>query len=64
MFKNDHYGIPEDTLISNLYRNVLQNAKLKFTDDIDLAASFSCEATFVNNKQYSSECLHQTILSS
>jgi len=55
MFKNDHYGIPEDALICNLYRNVLQNAKLKFTDDIDLAASFSCEATFVNNKHYSSD---------
>jgi len=55
MYKPEHNGLPEDALICNLYRTVLQNAGLKFTNNIDFAATFSCEATVVDGKIYSSD---------
>jgi len=55
LYLDDYYGLPEDLVICNLFRDKLEMEGLKFTDDIDYAASFSCEAKNIDGKQYSSE---------
>jgi hypothetical protein len=36
-------------------REQLESFGIKFTDNLDLAAKFSCEATRINEKNYSSD---------
>jgi hypothetical protein len=55
LYKDLMYGLPEDLVISILLREELEKHGIKFTDNIDLAAKFSCEATNINNKKYSSD---------
>jgi hypothetical protein len=54
LYTDDMYGMPEDVVISILLREKLENFGMKFVDDIDFAAKFSCEATTINGKKYSS----------
>ena len=55
LYTGAHYGIPEDLAIANLYKTNLEKMGLKFTDDINFAASFSCEATRIYGNIFSSE---------
>jgi hypothetical protein len=54
LFKDEHYGLPEDVCISLLYRNTLENMGLKYPS-VDEAGKFSCEAKHVNGKKFSSD---------
>lgn len=54
LYEPNLYGIPEDILISIYFREKMEIENLKFCSDIDFASLFSCEATNINGKKYSS----------
>lgn len=54
LYNDSMYGPPEDVIICILLREQLEKHGIKFIDNIDLAAQFSCEATTINGKKYSS----------
>jgi len=55
LYTDEVYSIPEDILISIYFREKMEDDGLHFCNDIDFAETFSCEALFVNGKEYSSD---------
>jgi len=55
LYDEKYYGIPEDLVIAIIMRKQLEDRGFKFTDDIGIAARFSCEATFVDGYILSSD---------
>jgi len=55
LYKDEYYGIPEDLVISNLMRDALETIGLKFTNDLEYAGKFSCEAKNIDGMYLSPE---------